>query len=85
MALAENESAVEAMGNEKLRVIGHELLERLRSNVTVDWHQRESARARMRVLVKPILKKMPLSARPCRRGGQTVLAQAEILLREIGS
>lgn len=85
MALAENESAVEAMGNEKLRVIAHELLEQLRGNVTVDWHQRESARARMRVLVKRILKKYGYPPDLADEAVQTVLAQAEILLREIGS
>lgn len=82
MALAENESAVEAMGNEKLRVIAHELLEQLRGNVTVDWHQRESARARMRVLVKRILKKYGYPPDLADEAVQTVLAQAEILLRE---
>ena len=82
-ALAENESAVEAMGNERLRVIAHELLEQLRSNVTVDWHQRESARARMRVLVKRILKKYGYPPDLADDAVQTVLAQAEILLREI--
>ncbi|GLV24483.1 type I restriction endonuclease subunit R [Sphingobium sp. TomTYG45] len=82
-ALAENESAVEAMGNERLRVIAHELLEHLRSNVTVDWHQRESARARMRVLVKRILKKYGYPPDLADEAVQTVLAQAEILLREI--
>ena len=82
-ALAENESAVEAMGNEKLRLIAHELLEQLRSNVTVDWHQRESARARMRVLVKRILKKYGYPPDLADEAVQTVLAQAEILLREI--
>lgn len=82
-ALAENESAVEAMGDERLRVIAHELLEQLRSNVTVDWHQRESARARMRVLVKRILKKYGYPPDLADDAVQTVLAQAEILLREI--
>ncbi|OSJ19235.1 DEAD/DEAH box helicase [Bradyrhizobium canariense] len=85
MALAENQSAVEAMGNEKLRVIAHELLEQLRSNVTVDWHQRESARARMRILVKRILKKYGYPPDLSDEAVQTVLAQAEILLREISS
>ncbi|WP_294275322.1 type I restriction endonuclease subunit R [uncultured Sphingomonas sp.] len=84
-ALAENESAVEAMGNEKLRLIAHELLEQLRGNVTVDWHQRESARARMRVLVKRILKKYGYPPDLADEAVQTVLAQAEILLREIGT
>ena len=82
-ALAENESAVEAMGDEKLRLIAHELLEQLRGNVTVDWHQRESARARMRVLVKRILKKYGYPPDLADEAVQTVLAQAEILLREI--
>jgi type I restriction enzyme R subunit len=35
-ALAENDSAAEAMGNDKLRIVAHELLENLRKNVTVD-------------------------------------------------
>lgn len=82
-ALAENKSAVEAMGNEKLRLIAHELLEQLRSNVTVDWHQRESARARMRVLVKRILKKYGYPPDLADEAVQTVLAQAEILLKEL--
>jgi type I restriction enzyme R subunit len=84
-ALAENQSAVEAMGNEKLRLIAHELLEQLRGNVTVDWHQRESARARMRVLVKRILKKYGYPPDLADEAVQTVLAQAEILLREIST
>lgn len=84
-ALAENESAVDAMGNEKLRLIAHELLEQLRSNATVDWHQRESARARMRVLVKRILKKYDYPPDLADEAVQTVLAQAEILLREIST
>lgn len=82
-ALAENESAVQAMGNAKLRLIAHELLEQLRGNVTVDWHQRESARARMRVLVKRILKKYGYPPDLADEAVQTVLAQAEILLREL--
>jgi len=83
MALADNESAVEAMGDDKLRVIAHELLEQLRGNVTVDWHQRESARARMRVLVKRILKKYGYPPDLADEAVQTVLAQAEILLRDL--
>ena len=82
-ALAENETAVEAMGSETLRIIAHELLEQLRENVTVDWHQRESARARMRVLVKRILKKFGYPPDLSDEAVQTVLAQAEILLREL--
>jgi len=82
-ALAENQSAVEAMGNEKLRVIAHELLEQLRANVTVDWHHRESARARMRILVKRILRHYGYPPDLADDAVQMVLAQAEVLLREV--
>ena len=82
-ALAENESAVDAMGSEQLRLIAHELLEQLRNNATVDWHHRESARARMRVLVKRILKKYGYPPDLSDAAVQTVLAQAEVLLREV--
>ncbi|TSE27277.1 Type I restriction enzyme protein [Tepidimonas sediminis] len=76
-ALAENESAVQVMGDEKLRVIAHELLTSLRQNVTVDWAHRESARARLRVLVKRILRKYGYPPDLQDRAVQTVLAQAE--------
>jgi hypothetical protein len=41
----------------QLRVIAHELLNSLRSNASVDWQHHRSPRARMRVLVKRILRK----------------------------
>ncbi len=82
-ALAENKSAVEAMGDEKLRLIAHELLENLRKNASVDWQRRESARARMRILVKRILKKYGYPPDLAEDAVQTVLAQAEALLRDI--
>lgn len=78
-ALAENESAVTAMGNDSLKVIAHELLVSLRGNVTVDWSHRESARARMRVLVKRILRKYGYPPDLQDSAVQTVLRQAEAL------
>ena len=45
-ALAQNENAVEVMGNDQLRVIAHELLSKLKSNASVDWQHRATARAR---------------------------------------
>ena len=47
-ALADNDSAVQVMGNDQLKVIAHELLKSLQSNITIDWAHRESARARLR-------------------------------------
>jgi hypothetical protein len=56
-ALTESESAVQVMGDEKLRVIAHELLTNLQKNASIDWAHRTSARAKMRVLVNRILRK----------------------------
>ena len=50
-ALAANESAVKAMGDAQLRVIATELITRVRQSVTIDWTLRESARAKIKVMV----------------------------------
>ena len=78
-ALAENESAVQAMGDDKLKLIAHELLMSLRANVSVDWAHRDSARARMRILVKRILRKYGYPPDLQDSAVQTVLQQAEAL------
>ncbi len=78
-ALAENQSAVEVMGDTSLRVIAHELLTSLKGGITVDWAHRESARARMRVLVKRILRKYGYPPDLQDAAIQTVLQQAEAL------
>mmetsp|Transcript_23662 Transcript_23662/g.42112 ORF Transcript_23662/g.42112 Transcript_23662/m.42112 type:complete len:1047 (+) Transcript_23662:5622-8762(+) len=80
-ALALNDSAVEAMGNDELRIIAHELVEQLQKNVTVDWHLKESARAKLRVLVRRILKKFGYPPDLAPAAINTVLSQAETLLR----
>ncbi|MBY3395120.1 type I restriction endonuclease subunit R [Rhizobium laguerreae] len=84
-ALAGNESAVEAMGSEQLRIIAHELVEQMRGSVTVDWQHKASARAKMRILVKRILKRFGYPPDLEQEAVQTVLAQAELLLKEISS
>jgi type I restriction enzyme R subunit len=78
-ALAENQSAVDVMGNDALKVIAHELLVSLKGSVSVDWSRRESARARMRVLVKRILRKHGFPPDLQDAAVQTVLRQAEEL------
>ena len=81
-ALAQNESAVEVMGNEQLRVIAQVLLQRLKSNISVDWQHRESARAKMRVLVKRILREYGYPPDLQDAAVRTVLRQAEALSAE---
>jgi type I restriction enzyme, R subunit len=80
-ALSQNESAVEMLGNEELRKIAHVLVEQLQKNVTVDWHLKESARAKLRVLVRRILKKYGYPPGLAPVAINTVLSQAETLLQ----
>ena len=78
-ALADNQSAVEVMGDASLRLIAHELLTSLKGSSTVDWAHRESARARMRVLVKRILRRYGYPPDLQDVAIQVVLQQAEAL------
>jgi len=78
-ALAENESAVGVMGDQNLRIIAHELLVTIKGSITVDWMHRESARARLRVLVKRILRRYGYPPDLQDAAIQTVIQQAEAL------
>ena len=78
-ALAANESAVIAMGDDKLKVIAAELITQVRKSVTIDWTLRESARAKIRVMVKRILNKYGYPPDLQDEAVKTVLAQAELL------
>lgn len=78
-ALAENDSAVDVMGNDALKVIAHELLTSLKGNISVDWSHRDSARAKMRILVKRILRRYGYPPDLQDTAVQTVLQQAERL------
>jgi type I restriction enzyme, R subunit len=78
-ALAENESARQVMGEPALRVIASELVASIKGNVSVDWMHREAARARMRVLVKRLLRKYGYPPDLQDAAVQKVLQQAEAL------
>lgn len=82
-ALADNASAVEVMGDERLRIIATELLTALQTNVTVDWHNLQNARARMRTLVKRILRKHGYPPDLQDGAVRTVIEQAERILSEL--
>jgi type I restriction enzyme R subunit len=81
-ALANNESAVEAMGDEKLAFIARELLSTVRQNATIDWHVRESVRANLRRLVKRILRKYGYPPDLEEAAVRFVIEQAEVICRE---
>ena len=79
-ALAENNSAVEAMGDDKLREIAIELVKAMRAKATIDWNHRTQARAEMRVLVKRLLRKFGYPPDLSNDAVKNVLAQAETVL-----
>ena len=81
-ALAANESAVVAMGDDKLKVIAAELITKVRQSVTIDWTLRESARAKIKVMVKRILNKYGYPPDLQDEAVKTVLRQAELLCAE---
>lgn len=78
-ALAANESAVKAMGDDKLKIIAAELITQVRKSVTIDWTLREGARAKIRVMVKRILNKYGFPPDLQEEAVKTVLMQAELL------
>jgi len=78
-ALANNESAVLLMTDETLKKIAHELTENLRQNLSVDWSARESVRAKLRLMVKRILRKYKYPPDLQEAAVELVLQQAQVL------
>ena len=78
-ALANNESAVKELTDETLKRIAHELTDNLRKSMTVDWSQRESVRANLRLMVKRILRKYKYPPDLQDAAVELVLQQAEAL------
>ena len=78
-ALANNESAVRELTDETLKKIAHELAENLRKNLTVDWSARESVQAKLRLMVKRILRKYKYPPDQQDAAVELVLQQAKAL------
>lgn len=78
-ALANNEASVRELGDEILAKIAHELTAGLRQNVTVDWSNRDSVRAKLRLMVKRILRKYKYPPDQQEGAAQLILEQAEML------
>lgn len=64
--------------NEELIAITKELADTLRNNKTIDWQKRDSARAKMRMLIKKLLKKHKYPPEGMDDAVQTVMAQCEL-------
>ena len=81
-ALAENESALIEMGDETLKKIAIELTLKLRSSISVDWQKRESVRAKMRNIIRIILKRFKYPPDKAEKALDMVMKQAEVLSDE---
>jgi type I restriction enzyme, R subunit len=81
-ALEVNDSAVKVLGDENLRIIARELVDTVRRNVTIDWTAREAVRAKLRTMVKRILRKHGYPPDKQEKATQTVLEQAELLCKD---
>jgi type I restriction enzyme R subunit len=78
-ALAANEASVRELGDQTLRKIAVELTAKLRASNSVDWYVRESVRAKLRLMVKTILKKWKYPPDGQEQATETVLEQAKEL------
>jgi type I restriction enzyme R subunit len=78
-ALEVNDSAVKVLGVETLREIARVLVERVRANTTIDWTIKENVKARLRVIVKRVLREYGYPPDKQATATETVLEQAKLL------
>jgi type I restriction enzyme, R subunit len=81
-ALEVNDSAVKVLGDETLKTIARELVDTVRKNTTIDWTVKESVRAKLRTMVKRILRKYGYPPDKEEKATLTVLEQAELLCKD---
>ncbi|GGH55829.1 DEAD/DEAH box helicase [Phocicoccus schoeneichii] len=78
-ALSSHDTAEEVLGDEVLRAIAHELTKSIKENMSIDWNLRESARAKMRITVRRLLKKYGYPPDLQKMAVETVVKQAELM------
>ena len=81
-ALEVNDNAVKVLGDETLRQIALELVDAVKKNASIDWTVKESVRAKMRAIVKRILRAHGYPPDKQEHATLTVIAQAELLCRD---
>jgi type I restriction enzyme R subunit len=82
-AVAENESARDLMGKDKLRELAVVLTQTIRQNTSIDWTIKENVKARLKVAVKRLLRKYGYPPDMQTLATETVLKQAEMLAEEL--
>lgn len=78
-ALEVSDSAVKVLGDDILKTIARELVDSVRNSVTIDWDKKESVQAKMRVMIKRILKKYGYPPDLQENAVKTILEQAKLL------
>ena len=78
-ALAKNKSAQEAMGQDVLIEMAREVAKKLRENITVDWAVRNSVRAKLRILIRTLLRKYKYPPDQAKDAVELLLRQAEVI------
>jgi len=82
-AVADNESARELMGKEKLRELAVVLYNKVRENASIDWTIKESVKAKLKVIVKRVLRQYGYPPDMQMLATETVLKQAEMIAEEL--
>jgi type I restriction enzyme R subunit len=80
--LANNRSAQELMGDQVLTQMARELAEKLRNNLSIDWQYKENVRARLRTMIKALLKRYKYPPDQEAVAIDLVLQQTEIIAEE---
>ncbi|MGD2090617.1 MAG: type I restriction endonuclease subunit R [Candidatus Aminicenantes bacterium] len=82
-AIADNKSAREVMGKDKLRELAVVLFEKVKANASIDWTIKESVRAKLKVIVKRTLRQYGYPPDMQKLATETVLKQAELIAEEL--
>ena len=78
LAICEPQAIKDFYENDELIAMTKELADTLRKNKTIDWQKRESARAKMRMLIRRLLKKHKYPPEGMDDAVQTVMTQCEL-------
>ena len=82
-AVADNESARELMGKEKLRELAVVLYRKIKDNTSIDWTIKENVKAKLKVVIKRTLRQYGYPPDMRKLATETVLRQAEMIADEL--
>ncbi|ELR99151.1 protein of unknown function (DUF3387) [Gloeocapsa sp. PCC 73106] len=78
-ALDTNDSAVQILGDKTLKMIARDLVQAVKTNMSIDWNVKDSARAKIKVIVRRLLRKYGYPPDKEEKATETILKQAEYL------